>query len=391
MAALSNSEGHHNPFFAVSPDLMAVVEPSLKLAEVNQAWEQLGYDPQRLQCSLIDLVAPRDRHKVMGVAQECVSVGGSRRFEAALLRRNQSLRHGEWTISAGHSGGRLYVIARDITVRRRLEQELNAAQRLEAIGQLAAGVAHEINTPMQFIGDNLAFLADAWLRLRPLLQGIEDGGAAARIAELRQSADLAFALDEIPASLQSAAQGVERVGELVRSLREFAHPESRQMSAEDLNLAIDRVLTITRSQWKNVAAVTRVGPPLPLVTCQIGAIHQVLVNLICNAAQAIEDRLRATPGELGTITLTTKAEDGLATLSVTDSGTGIPEAIRGKIFEPFFTTREVGRGTGQGLAIVRRIVCEQHHGAIEFDTVPGHGTTFHVRLPLTHEITKAVE
>jgi two-component system, NtrC family, sensor kinase len=373
-------------FFSASADLMAVVEPNLRLAEVNGAWVQLGYDPARLQCSLIDLVAPRDRQKVAHMVEECAQVGGSRRFEAALLRRNQGLRHGEWTISAGSAGGRLYVVARDITVRRRLEQELNAARRLEAIGQLAAGVAHEINTPLQFIGDNVAFLADAWLRLRPLLQALEDGVPSTRLTELRAAADLSFSLVEIPASLQSAAQGVERVGELVKSLREFAHSESRRARAEDLNAAIERVLIITRSQWRVVATVERAGSPLPLVACQLGAMHQVLVNLICNAAQAIEERNKKTPDLKGVITITTTTGDGLATLSVTDTGTGIPEAIRDKVFEPFFTTREVGRGTGQGLAIVRRIVCEQHHGAIEIETTPGEGSTFHIRLPLQEQM-----
>jgi two-component system, NtrC family, sensor kinase len=391
-------------FFRLSGDLLAVADQGLRLTHLNPSWEaQLGHRAL-VGRSILEVVAPRDREKVRQTLNASLVSGASRSFDAALVRRSQQLRHGHWTVSSDRDEKKLYLVVRDMTVRQRLERELSAAHKLEAIGQLAAGVAHEINTPVQFIGDNLTFLQDSFAALAELFARLkahpEDGappdaeGWKAILAAM-DAADLDFVAAEAPRALASAAEGVERVAELVRGLKEFAHPDAQVMSPADLNRAIERTLTVSRNEWKYVAEVETVLEPLPEVTCQVSAVNQVLLNLICNAAHAIEDKLKprapskAGGGpvvkEKGKIRIATQSDGQVVTISVSDTGVGIPEGVRDRIFEPFFTTKEVGRGSGQGLAISRSIIVEKHHGTLDFESKVGVGTTFRIRLPVEPE------
>ncbi len=292
-------------------------------------------------------------------------------------------------------------VTRDFTAQRQAEKErrmmevhLRQAQKLEAIGQLAAGIAHEINTPSQYVGDNTRFLRDSFASLvrvceshKALLQAARtDALTAEQLAEadrLLASEDLDYLLEQIPAAIRETLEGVERVTKIVRAMKEFSHPGGREMSAADLNQAIETTVTVARNEWKYVAEMQLdLDPELPLVPCFVGEFNQVILNLTINAAHAIADVVKEPPGGKGRITIRTRRDGDHVEIRVSDTGTGIPEAIRPKIFEPFFTTKDVGRGTGQGLAIVYGSIVKKHNGSVTFETETGKGTTFIVRLPL---------
>lgn len=289
------------------------------------------------------------------------------------------------------------VTFQDITDRKVLEGQLVQAQKLESIGQLAAGIAHEINTPTQFIGDNLRFLEDAFSDLRPLLasnsrlhaaasEGRVHEESLAQLAAAAGKADLEYLVAEIPKALTQSLEGVGRVATIVRSMKEFSHPGSDDMQPVDLNRALESTLTVCRNEWKYLAdAVTNFAPALPLVTCLPGACNQVFLNLIINAAHAIADKQKGDTTDRGTITVSTRCDGDWVEIRVADTGTGIPEQFRTKVLDPFFTTKEVGRGTGQGLAIARSVVVDKHGGELSFETEIGRGTTFIVRLPRSQQ------
>jgi two-component system NtrC family sensor kinase len=285
----------------------------------------------------------------------------------------------------------LVMVGLDLRERRRLELELRHAQKLEALGQLSAGFAHEINTPMQYIGDNLYFIRDSFRELLPLLQLAAAApqqlqqlpaasGLAAALVQAAAAADLEFARERLPRAVDSALEGMERVSRIVEAMKAFSHPQT-EMGPTDLNRCLADTLTVARNEYKYVAEVQTEFGELPAVTCNGSDLNQVFLNLIVNAAHAIEERFGDSSRQ-GLIRVRTVCEDGRARITIGDNGTGIPEAIRRRVFDPFFTTKEVGKGTGQGLAISRSIVVERHGGSLSFDTEPGVGTTFHVCIPV---------
>jgi PAS domain S-box-containing protein len=303
----------------------------------------------------------------------------------------------QYTCTALREGERIIgavVTFADITERRILEAQLAQAQKLESIGQLAAGIAHEINTPTQYIGDNIRFLQDAFDELRPLLTACSAQIATGRTTAVphdlpeeqpaaAQTPDVDFLLGEIPAAIAQSLEGVDRVAKIVRSMKEFSHPDGGEKQAIDLNRAIESTLTISRNEWKYVAeATTDFDPDLPPVTCLPGDLNQVLLNLIVNAAHAIEAKLGENADQKGMVTVRTRQDGDWVEIEVQDTGSGIADAIRSKVFDRFFTTKKMGRGTGQGLAIARAIVVERHGGTITFDTEVGRGTVFKIRLPI---------
>ena len=284
-------------------------------------------------------------------------------------------------------------LVRALSESKRLQLELNQSQKLEAVGRLAATIAHEINTPIQFIGDSSSFLGTAVVALgrmlaaqRAVLARVELAEAERQaLARLEEELDLAFVQEQALPAVERTQEGVKRVASIVKALKEFAHPDQKVMVAADLNRALLATLEVARHECKYVADVETDLAELPPVVCHPGDLNQVFLNLIVNAAHAIGDVVRGTPAR-GRITVTTRAVDGAVLVTVRDTGGGIPEAIRSKIFEPFFTTKEVGRGTGQGLALARSVV-EQHGGAIHFESTLGEGTTFTVSLPADTEGT----
>jgi signal transduction histidine kinase len=283
----------------------------------------------------------------------------------------------------------------DITERQLLEQKLQQAQKLEAIGQLAAGVAHEINTPIQFVGGNIHFLHRAFGKLEKLL-----GSYEALVEDVKQDQSLettlrdiaatsnaikfAFLKDEIPDAFAEATDGIKRVTEIVQAMRSFSHPGTQEKTPLDLNKAITDTLTVARNEWKPVAEVeTDLDPDLPLVPCLSGEFQQAILNLVVNAAHAIGDVVNEGRVDRGTITVRTHCDETWARVEISDTGTGIPAAIQERIFDPFFTTKEVGKGTGQGLAIAYNIIANKHGGILTFETEADRGTTFCICLPLS--------
>jgi signal transduction histidine kinase len=291
-------------------------------------------------------------------------------------------------------------IAQDVTERNRLEIDLRQAQKLEAVGRLAAGIAHEINTPIQFVGDNMQFLHDAFSDLSKVMEkyrhlsdaaanGVAGMMLADEVAEAEMAVDINYLVEEIPKAIAQSLDGVARVATLVRAMKEFAHPDRKERAAADINAALLSTLTVARNELKYVADVETEFGHLPLAVCNIGELNQVFLNLLVNAAHAIGDAVNGT-GQKGVIRVRTAVEDDAVLISIADTGGGIPEDIRDRIFDPFFTTKESGRGTGQGLAIARSVVVDKHGGTLTFASEVGKGTTFFIRLPLEEEL-KPVE
>jgi PAS domain S-box-containing protein len=274
----------------------------------------------------------------------------------------------------------------DITERKLAEQRLAQGEHLESIGRLAAGVAHEINTPIQYLNDSVYFIREA---MQDLLAHNAKLAALlpAEAKEAAQDDDIEDLKADLPPALDRVVDGLGRIAEIVRSMKEFSHVDQREMSRVDLNRAINSTLIIARSEYKYVADVETDFAELPQVVCHGGQINQVVLNLVVNAAHAIADKVKGT-SDKGVITVKTRVEDGFAVVSIQDTGGGIPEAIRKRIFEPFFTTKEVGKGTGQGLSIAHNVI-KAHGGSLDFVTEMGKGTTFYVRLPLSAEESEA--
>jgi signal transduction histidine kinase len=292
------------------------------------------------------------------------------------------------------------VVGRTIEQRRllrekqRMEKELAQAQRMEAIGQLAAGIAHEINTPTQYIGDNARFLQDAFADVGSLLASFDRLLQAARtdsvtddlLKEMEtklRSADLGYLSREIPQAIQQSLEGVEHVASIVRAMKEFSYPGNGGKQAVDLNHVISGAITLCHSEWKYVAeVVTDFDHDLPAVRCLPTDINSVVLNLVVNAAHAIAEASHNGADGKGVITIRTRSDGPYAEIRVEDTGPGIAEDIRPRVFDLFFTTKEVGLGTGQGLALAHALVVDRHGGTIDFETEVGRGTTFTVRLPI---------
>jgi signal transduction histidine kinase len=297
--------------------------------------------------------------------------------------------HEQELIARLNTGRRILTLEHSLKT---LELERSQAQKLESVGRLAAGVAHEINTPVQFVSDNVQFVRASLPQIaavihafRNLRQTVQSGGDVAGAASLAAAADKAADLDYImenaPLAIESAIDGLGRIATIVRSMKEFAHPDQAAKSLADLNQAIRGTLVIAHNEYKYVAELDAQYGELPAVPCYLGEINQVILNLLVNAAHAISDVVRDT-ASLGKLTVRTRLDGAAVEISISDTGTGIPEAARDKIFDPFFTTKEVGRGTGQGLAIARSVIVNNHGGTLRFETECGKGTTFIIRLPI---------
>ncbi len=285
---------------------------------------------------------------------------------------------------------------RDITEQKSLELQLTQARKLEAVGQLAAGIAHEINTPIQYVGDNNQFMSEAFGHFMKLIQLYEQlaerttsgqncDDLIQTINTAIEDADFEYLKEEIPQAIEQTIEGVNRISEIVRSMKEFSHPGVKEKIAVDINRAIENTLTVSRNEWKYLAEIeTDLDPSLPLILCFPGELNQVFLNIIINAAQAIAEKHDSPTTEKGIIRIITRVHNKHMEIRISDTGPGIPEAIQPRIFDPFFTTKEVGKGTGQGLAISRSIIVEKHQGKLDFKTDPRKGTTFIIQLPI-HE------
>jgi PAS domain S-box-containing protein len=332
-------------------------------------------------------------HFVLSTAQEYVNQEEKLTDASGGVRWLQSVKR---PLMSDDGSGVEYIlgIATDMTERKTLEHQLQQAQKLESIGQLAAGVAHEINTPTQYVGDNVRFLRDGFGDYRAFVDGvvsmIQSQGTEeerTRLRNLLQAADLDFLAEEIPSAFDQALDGVERIRRIVQSMKDFAHPGSNDFQAADLNRMIESTIVVASNEWKYVADVVRdYDEQLPPVPCLASEFNQVILNMIVNAAHAIAETDSSRAGTKGSIAVRTRVTDHFAEITIADTGTGMTEEVRKKIFDPFFTTKEVGKGTGQGLAISHTVIVEKHRGKIDVTSEPGRGTTFVIRIPLEQEV-----
>jgi len=394
---LRASEERYRELFENASDLVYTTDLKLRFTSLNRAAEQiLGYtQAEAMQMSSRQLLLPQYHQQVDRALQRALAGESVPKLELEVRTKDGRRVMLEVNPRLVYRDGKpveVQGIARDITGRREAEMELRQAQKLESVGRLAAGIAHEINTPVQFVGDNLRFLRDSMGSLQATLlkyQELRDAAASgtittslfAEVRRLEDESDCGFLLQEIPKALSQSLEGVSRVATIVRAMKEFAHPESKDMAATDLNKALLSTLTVARNELKYVADVETDFGDLPLVVCNVGDMNQVFLNLLVNAAHAVGDVMKET-GKKGKISVHTQVDGSVALIAIADTGSGIPEGIRNRIFDPFFTTKEVGRGTGQGLAIARSVVVDRHKGTLICESEVGKGTTFYVRLPL---------
>ncbi len=382
-----------------APDAHVIINQADTILLINsQTAKAFGYSRQELMGQSFDLLVPERFHgkqsshraSLFSDPQAC-SMGR----ELYALRKDGSEFPTEIRLNPLETDEGLLIIAaiRDITERLTLERELNQAQKLESVGRLASGIAHEINTPTQFVGDNVRFLSDSFSSIGRLLEQYQCLLAAAKTGQcpkalidtceaINREADMEYLLAEIPMALEQTVEGNSRVARIVGAMKHFAHPDSEEKTYVNLNHAIENTVIVTRNEWKFVADLTTdLASDLPLVPCLLGQFNQVILNMIINATHAIEGVVQGTP-QKGLISITSRQVDTWAEIRITDTGTGMPEDIQHKIFDPFFTTKEVGKGTGQGLAIARSVVVDKHGGTIAVVSQVGKGTTFIIRLGL---------
>lgn len=382
-------------------DLMAIIDTTGHRVYTSPSYlRQLGYTPDEMRAfSSSDLLAPEDLPNVKGALARLFAEGRMEGLGYRLRRKDGQYRDFEsnGVVIPDDTAAlpRALIVARDITDRRaaeaereQMEMQLRHSQKLEAIGQLAAGIAHEINTPIQYVGDNTVFLRDSFRDLLGFLAVIQEKIGSAELSEdwkaRVQALDLDYLQEEIPRAIQQSLEGVGRVAKIVSAMKDFSHPGGAVRERIDLNRAIESTITVSHNVWKYAATLeTDFDPQLPLVPCFPGEFNQVILNLLVNAAHAIEEVNAANPaGAMGVIRVSTRVTGNSVEVRISDTGTGIPEAIRARLFEPFFTTKAVGKGTGQGLSIARAVIVDKHGGSIDLTSEPGAGTTFIIRLPL---------
>ena len=384
------SESRHRHIAENASDAIILLEEGNRIRFANQAaGAMFGYARAELPGMDFGLLVPGfEQHIALPQPSQEVN-GGAGRLQSwepvELAGKHRTGRSIALDISFSESwhsesGGLLMAMIRDVTERRRLEGQRQQALKLESIGQLAAGIAHEINTPIQYIGDNLQFLRDSWTTLQSIIETQRSADAASPAVD---EAELEYLRREFPAAVSQALEGVQHVAGIVRAMREFAHPGTVDMVPADINHLIETAALVSRNRWKYVTDLKMdLDPELPPVPCVAGELSQVMLNLIVNAADAIAESVHGEQGPKGLITITTRAAGGLAEIRVADSGTGIPSAIQARVFDPFFTTKDVGKGTGQGLALAHASIVQKHRGSLDFETTAGAGTTFIVKLPL---------
>ena len=285
--------------------------------------------------------------------------------EAELLRRNQELTDLNEKLS-------------------RAQEQLLQSEKLASIGQLAAGVAHEINNPISFVFSNFGTLQTYVADLMQVLVEYEqaekfivDEATVARIAALRQQVDLGFLMDDVPVLMSESREGIERVRKIVQDLKDFSRVDAHQdWQWVNLHNGIDSTLNIVNNEVKYKADVVKEYGDIPEVECLPSQINQVIMNIVVNGAQAIS-------GERGRITIRTGTAGQHVWIEIADTGAGIPKAILSRIFDPFFTTKPIGSGTGLGLSLSYGII-QKHDGRIDVQSTPGKGTTFRIELPIRH-------
>lgn len=418
--ALRNSEARFRGLADTAPVLIWMSDATGACSYLNRAWEALTGRAQRdlLGSGWLEQVHQEDRERFAEHLSTCTIEGSTFTFECRLRRHDGEFR---WVLCtgaqcldsegrvAGYIGSCLDITDRKLLIeqmqqtQQQLEQafqerstQLVAAERqmmqnekLASVGQLAAGIAHEINTPIQYVGDNLRAISDSVSELlaligeqREFIEAVKAGKATPedieRIEKAAEEHDLEYFSEDTPQAIQQGLDGVQRVAHIVRAMKDFSHVQREEMTASDLNHSIESTLVVARNEYKYYADVETILGELPPVDCYVSEINQVLLNMLVNAAHAIADTQQR-----GKITISTCVlDDEHVQISIADTGTGMTPEVQKRVYDPFFTTKEVGKGTGQGLYLAHQIIVQKHGGLITLESEVGKGTTFHLRLPI---------
>ncbi|WP_197526469.1 ATP-binding protein [Botrimarina colliarenosi] len=381
-------------------EVYVVDSQTLRFVEVNCcARENLGYSLTELQSMTPFDLKQEGERSMISERMASIAEGLAPRldFESLHVRRDGTTYPCLMTLQKTQLLDRDVYVATgmDVTERRRLETQLAQARRLESIGELAAGVAHEMNTPLQYVGNNIQYLSecsavifeivDAFLKsLDPATPSKQWSVRREEVRQLIKKTGFERIRREAPHAIAECREGVERVLQVVRAMKDFSRPESIDLAPADLNHALRNAAIVTRNRWSMAGELDlELDPTLRQVVCQEGAINQVFVNLIVNAADAIVERLQNDPnGPSGKISARTHSDGEWAVFEIEDNGSGMSAEVQRRAFDPFFSTKEVGKGSGQGLALSHAIVSQNHGGAIQIDSTPGVGTVVRVKLPV---------
>ena len=356
-----------------------------------------GNEAQSSIKQLFGNVHPHDKERVEQAMRRSPGELQSINVECRIMQQGGGIR---WilctAVPRSHADGSVLWdgLLLDITDRKNLESQLLQAQKLESIGQLAAGIAHEINTPTQYVQDNTHFLQQAFEDYQAALvavqrlraqrsDAVDDARLVAEVDRVIEKADIEYLAEEIPRAIRQSLEGLQRIASIVSAMKEFSHPGSEAKQPVDINAVIRNVVTVSKNEWKYVADLdTDLESALPSPPGHRDKLGQVILNLIVNAAQAIGEKVATEHGGKGRIVVKTAKVGESVEIRISDNGPGIPESIQQKIFDPFFTTKPVGKGTGQGLSIAHSVVVDKHGGTFTLESTPGHGATFVIRLPL---------
>lgn len=400
--ALRESEARFQSVLSSVKEIVFECRPDGRWLSLTPAWTALtGYTvKESLGRDIADIIHPDDRASVARELVEALDSGTLRRMEVRCITREENriieLRFQAMQSSPGEQPTLLGTI-NDVSDRHELETRLRQAQKLESVGSLAAGIAHEINTPIQFIGNNLLFIGDTAETVlsvveehdRLIREAIATGDRDPRLSEIAERSsqllaeiDFEFCSEELPQAVTQSLEGVERVASIVGALKKFGHPEQSSQHLVDINEILKNTAIVARSEYKEVAELElKLGDVSP-VLAHSGDLGQVFLNLIVNASHAIAEVVRETHSP-GVISAQTYLDGSSVVVEIIDTGCGIPPEIRDRIFDPFFTTKEVGQGTGQGLAIARSLVVDRNGGTIEVESEVGVGTTVRMRFPVS--------
>ncbi|MFK8031911.1 MAG: MHYT domain-containing protein [Gammaproteobacteria bacterium] len=385
-----------------SNEIFIVDSETLNILSANKgAIENLGYEKEVLErMTLCAINSEFDDDKIKekvqvlrdGIRNMLVFNSAHKRADGTVYPVHVSL---QLHATSDDAKTELVAIITNITERVNFEAQIEQSMRLQSIGQLAAGIAHEINTPAQYVGDNIRFLKDAFEDLKVLSEASKALYIAAQKGQIQPDdiervtaaidvADPDYLYEEMPTAIEQSLDGITRISKIVRAMKEFSHPGSVDKELIDLNKNIANTIIVASNEWKYAAQIeVDYKDELPLVPCHPQEISQVVLNLIVNASHSIADKNKDDSGQLGKIKVATYQREKAVEIRVADSGMGIPDSIRSRIFDPFFTTKGVGKGTGQGLSMAYVTIVEKHSGTIRVESEEGVGTTFIISLPIT--------
>jgi len=376
----ADSAGELEAFFRLSGDYLLVLDAELKVRHLNTAFESWGYGISDFRGrSFLELVVETERESAAATLSSMLRTHEQVPLATRVLTAKGAKHLVHWQMSTDTRGERIFAVGRDVTEQERLKETLTQTQRMEAMGRLAASVAHEVNTPLQFLNDNVGFVEDALKDLAPVFDAATSATLdAAELSSACETADLEYLRSELPRALDGMRDGLRRVAHLVTALKELA-PDTGEAHLEPLDLLpVLRAAIASQCALRPGLEVCLELETLPLINLHVATVVRAVTAVLDNALKAIAERHGPTGGRLE---VRARIEGGLALISIQDDGVGISDEVRSHLFEPFFTTRDVGAGSGQGLALARSIM-ERHHGAIELTSAPGMGATFTLQFPL---------